>query len=105
MAMVSLVTNSSCLCISVLKCRKATSDEIIDEVYVLEGYSKQKDIDLERIDYIATDLLCRPAWKVKYPLKMLSDSISESANFQTFLAGMSRPPGVAMLCTQCEYVS
>ena len=40
------MTNASCLCISVLKCRKAMSDGIIDEAFVLEGYSKWKDIDL-----------------------------------------------------------
>ena len=40
------MTNASCLCISVLKCRKATSDEIIDEEFVLKGYSKWKNIDL-----------------------------------------------------------
>ena len=50
MAVASLVTNASCLCISVLKCRKMMLDGvgagIIDEVFVLEGYSKWKDIDL-----------------------------------------------------------
>ena len=40
------MTNASCLCISVLKFRKAMSDGITDEAFVLEGYSKWKDIDL-----------------------------------------------------------
>ena len=78
------MTNASCLCISVLKCRKATSDEIIDEEFVLEGYSKWKNIDLvtnEELSIIIYSqvrgsilsmmyvhcycLLCRPAWKGK----------------------------------------
>ena len=40
------MTNASCLCISVVKCRKTTSDGITDEAFALEGYSKWKDIDL-----------------------------------------------------------
>ena len=44
--MASLVTNASCLCISVMKCKKMTSVGITDDVFVLEGYSKWKDIDL-----------------------------------------------------------
>ena len=43
MVMTSLVTNTSCLCISVLKFRKMmTSDGITDEAFVFEGYSKWK---------------------------------------------------------------
>ena len=40
MSVASLVTNVSCLSISVLKCKKATSDGITNEAFVLEGYSK-----------------------------------------------------------------
>ena len=46
MVMALLVINASCLYILVLKSRKKTSDGITDEAFVLEGYSKWKDIDL-----------------------------------------------------------
>ena len=51
MAVASLATNASCLWISVLICRKTTSDGITDEAFVLEGYSKWKDIDKQGIEY------------------------------------------------------
>ena len=68
---------------SVQKCRKITSDGITDKAFLLEGYSKWKDIDLvtnEELSiiiysqvqlinyrtcmYTVTDLLCRSTWKV-----------------------------------------
>ena len=48
MAVASLVTNVSCLCISVLKYSKTMSDGIIYEAFVLEGCSKWKDISSTR---------------------------------------------------------
>ena len=83
----SLVTNASCLCISLLKCGMMKPDGIIDEAFVLGGYSKWKDrsIDKRGIEYYnflwacaigQIKLLARPctytvtqsyrsAWKVK----------------------------------------
>ena len=77
------VIDTNWLCILVLKCRKMISDGITDEAFVLEDYSKWKDIDLQTkrgIEYYnlltsvanqlghvrtVTDLLYRSAWKVK----------------------------------------